>query len=195
MPALAHRPPRLAHVVPLTPVEGVYTYRVPDELAAEAVVGARVLVSFGRRALTGVIVKREDGEAERKLKPLLDVLDARPSLTPELLGLTRWVADYTLCDVGREAIKAALPSGTEVETRRVVHGLATSWPEARGQTILDALAEVERDGNARPRGGRRARPQDRPERAAPPARRRRRGPRRGRGAGRRGARQDRATCA
>ena len=79
--------PALAHVVPLTPVEGVYTYRVPDELATDAVPGARVLVSFGRRALTGVIVKRDDGRAPpaRKLKPLLDVLDARPALTPELL--------------------------------------------------------------------------------------------------------------
>ncbi|MEO0557034.1 MAG: primosomal protein N' [Bacteroidota bacterium] len=142
--------PALAQVVPLTPVEGVYTYRVPDELASEAVPGARVLVSFGRRALTGVIVERTDGESSpaRTLKPLLDVLDARPALTPELLELTRWVADYTLCAWG-EAIKAALPSGTEVETRRVVHGLAgaESWTgDPRGATILDALAEVNGSG-------------------------------------------------
>ena len=137
--------PALAHVVPLTPVDGVYTYRVPDELAPEAAVGARVLVSFGRRALTGVIVRRETGEADRALKPLLDVLDARPSLTPELLDLTRWLADYTLSTWG-ETLKAALPSGTEVETRRVVHGLATDWPEARGQKILDALAAANGTG-------------------------------------------------
>ena len=110
----------------------------------------RVLVSFGRRALTGVIVKRTDGgpSPARKLKPLLDVLDARPAMTPELLELTRWVSDYTLC-AWSEAIKAALPSGTEVETRRVVHGLAgaESWTgDPRGTTILDALAEVNGTG-------------------------------------------------
>ena len=140
----------LAQVVPLTPVEGVYTYRVPDELAEEAVPGARVLVSFGRRALTGVIVKRADGEPSpaRSLKPLLDVLDARPALTPELIGLTRWVADYTLCTWG-ETIKAALPSGTEVETRRVVHGLVgpEGWTgDPRGGTLLEALSEVNGSG-------------------------------------------------
>ena len=28
--------PALAHVVPLTPVDGVYTYRVPEAMADEA---------------------------------------------------------------------------------------------------------------------------------------------------------------
>ncbi|HIG75419.1 MAG TPA: primosomal protein N' [Bacteroidetes bacterium] len=129
---------RLAQVVPLTPVEGPFTYCVPPELDAEVVPGARVLVPFGRRQLTGVVVRTGDGEAP-KAKPVLDVLDDRPALTVELLGLTKWVAEYYLCTWG-EAIKAALPSGTEVETRRVVHALAETWPEADGQAVLGALA-------------------------------------------------------
>ena len=139
--------PALAHVVPLASVAGVYTYRVPPEMEAEAVPGARVLVPFGRRQITGVVAERAVGTSEtaggteRKLKPLHDVLDARPALTPELLALTRWTADYYLCAWG-EAVKAALPSGTEVESRRVVYAIAPpdAWPDdARGRKILRAL--------------------------------------------------------
>ncbi len=132
--------PALAHVVPLASVAGVYTYRVPDEMRGEAVPGARVLVPFGRRQITGVVAERDEGSAEG-LKPLHDVLDARPSLTPELLELTRWAADYYLCAWG-EAVKAALPSGTEVESHRVAHATAPpdAWTDGpRGRKILRAL--------------------------------------------------------
>lgn len=113
----------LAHVVPLTPVEGVFTYRVPEALDAEAVPGARVVIPFGRRALTGVIVERDAGDGEG-LKPLHDVLDpAGEGLPQDLIALTRWLADYYCCAWG-EVLRAALPSGTEVESRRVVYRTA-----------------------------------------------------------------------
>ena len=138
--------PALAHVVPLTSVAGVYTYRVPAGMEAEAVPGARVLVPFGRRQLTGVVAERAEGSADG-LKPLHDVLDARPALTAGLLALTRWTADYYLCAWG-EAVKAALPSGTEVESRRVVHATAPpdAWADDRGRKILRALAEQNGSG-------------------------------------------------
>ena len=138
----------LAHVVPLTSVDGVYTYRVPAGMEAEAVPGARVLVPFGRRQITGVVAARDEGDPDR-LKPLHDVLDARPALPADLLDLTRWVAGYYLCAWG-EAVKAALPSGTEVESRRVAHALAPpdAWDEKRGRAILRALHE--RNGSGLP---------------------------------------------
>ncbi len=137
--------PQFVGVVPLSPVEGVFTYRVPPDLAAEAGVGARVLVPFGRRALTGVVVQ-VDAEPNEKAKDLLDVLDPpAEGLTPELLALTRWIAGYTLCSWG-EALKSALPSGSEVESRQTVRALADRWPEADGQAVLDALAG--RDGTS-----------------------------------------------
>ena len=153
MPAPPAAP--LAQVVPLTPVDGVYTYRVPAEMDAEAVPGARVVVPFGRRTITGVVVDRfADGDLDpataRKLKPLTDVLDGRPAVPPDLLELTKWVADYTLCTWG-EALKAALPSGTEVESRRVVYGLAPpdAWTDdTRGRKVLRALQE--RNGTGLP---------------------------------------------
>ncbi|MFB3133847.1 MAG: hypothetical protein ACE10K_15115, partial [Rhodothermales bacterium] len=71
-------------VLPL-PLDQVFTYLVPDELADEAQVGRRVLVPFGPRRLTGLVVERTD-EADAlghyiRLKALLDVLDGAPAFT------------------------------------------------------------------------------------------------------------------
>jgi len=105
-------------ILPL-PLDQAYTYRVPEALAGMARVGARVLVPFRSRRLTGVVV----GEGpppetlDFEVKEVLDVLDDVPVCTGELLGLTEWIADYYVCGWG-EALKAVLPAGTTVETER-----------------------------------------------------------------------------
>ena len=134
--------PAFVSVVPLAPVDGVFTYRVPAALVGEAGVGARVLVPFGRRTLTGVVVAT-GAEPSEKARDIVDVLDPpETGLTPELLALTKWVAGYTLCAWG-EALRAALPA-SEVESRRTVRACRATWPEADGQAVLDALHN--RDG-------------------------------------------------
>ena len=50
-------PAALVEVAVTLPVPGLYHYRVPAWLAAKAAVGARVLVRFGPRKVTGVIVR------------------------------------------------------------------------------------------------------------------------------------------
>ncbi|QXD14602.1 primosomal protein N' [Rhodocaloribacter litoris] len=144
-------------VVPL-PVDQTYTYLVPDDLQEEARVGCRVLVPFGPRRLTGMIVGAAEPAVEGvTLRPILDVLDETPSFTGEMLRLTRWIADYYVCGWG-EVIKAALPSGIEVESRWVLVRTAAScdgWtgpPAARavlrylevhgGEASLDALRQA-----------------------------------------------------
>jgi primosomal protein N' (replication factor Y) len=105
-------------VCPL-PVEKTFTYRLPDGLQADAQVGSRVLVPFGGRRLTGVIVGESDPPEtlDFEVKDVLDVLDDTPAMTEGLLHLTRWIARYYVCGWG-EAIKAALPTGTNVKTQR-----------------------------------------------------------------------------
>ncbi|MGI9175315.1 MAG: replication restart helicase PriA, partial [Rhodothermales bacterium] len=103
-------------VLPL-PLDEAYTYLVPESLQVAAKVGCRVLVPFGPRQLTGVVVGHGGAADGHRLKPILDVLDEEPSLTSELLRLTRWIADYYVCSWG-EKIKAALPSGREEKDGR-----------------------------------------------------------------------------
>jgi primosomal protein N' (replication factor Y) (superfamily II helicase) len=78
--------------------------------------GARIVVPLGRNLVTGYIVAVHDklkaGTSlnESDIKDARELLDAIPLVTPELLELTRWVADYYLSPWG-EVIKAALPPG------------------------------------------------------------------------------------
>lgn len=116
----------LAEVILPLPLEHTYTYAVPDALEGQSRPGCRVLVSFGSRRMTGYIAEARDGDVEG-LKSIEDVLDEEPSLTPELLRLTKWIADYYVCGWG-EVVKAALPTGTDVETDLVVR-LALLAPE------------------------------------------------------------------
>ncbi|MDX1530784.1 MAG: primosomal protein N' [Rhodothermales bacterium] len=134
--------PAVARVAPLTPVDKLYSYRVPDGLGAEAVPGARVLVPFGPRTLTGVSADVAAAPTD-KLKPLRDVLDDAPSFSLELLRLTRWIARYYVCAWG-EVLKAALPAGATQESQRVVHRTGLPAPGVNGQAgrALAVLAEA-----------------------------------------------------
>ncbi|MBX3278495.1 MAG: primosomal protein N' [Acidobacteria bacterium] len=105
-------------------VHQTFTYALPDNLAAEAQPGARVLVTFNKQLLTGYIVAlhatlAEAGlaEDEYEVKVVAELFDAEPPVTPELLELTRWIAEYYFAPWG-EAIKACLPAGinSEAET-------------------------------------------------------------------------------
>jgi primosomal protein N' (replication factor Y) (superfamily II helicase) len=98
------------------PLERTFTYAVPNSLSDSAAVGCRVLVPFGRKKLSGVIVGDAEVEVDFEVRPIEDVLDDEPSLTPELLELTRWIADHYVCAWG-EAIRAALPPGIDVSSR------------------------------------------------------------------------------
>ncbi|EWT02932.1 primosome assembly protein PriA [Intrasporangium oryzae NRRL B-24470] len=93
---------------PLAHLDRVFEYDVPDELAADAVPGARVRVRFAGRELDGFVVeRRERAEHDGRLQPLRRVVSPEPVLTPEVLGLCRSVADRyagTLSDVLRLAV-------------------------------------------------------------------------------------------
>ena len=140
----------VAEVVLPLPLDQAYSYRVPDDLTDGAVAGARVLVPFGPRRLTGLVtaLRETDAEEGAALKPILDVLDETPSFTKEMLRLTKWMADYYVCGWG-EVVKAALPTGTDVATE---HRLARTdapagdWqahPKARAVLrYLDAHADA-----------------------------------------------------
>jgi len=102
--------------VPL-PVTGTFTYSVPDGLADRAVVGARVLVPFGRRKVTGFVVAAGVTPAIDGVKDVVDVLDVAPVVDPPMIELTRWIADYYLASWG-EVLRATLPPGINMESRR-----------------------------------------------------------------------------
>ncbi len=101
------------------PVNKLFTYIVPDELKEDVQVGKRVIVPFGKQEMTGIIVDITNQSGWHKLKEIKDVLDPKPIISDEMLKLTKWVADYYLTSWG-EVLKIALPSGTVVESKRII---------------------------------------------------------------------------
>jgi primosomal protein N' (replication factor Y) len=102
-----------------------FTYRLPIALRADARVGSRLLVPFGRKRITGYIVALHaelDPAAdlkEEEIKDAEELLDAEPLLTPEVLEITRWVAEYYAAPWG-EVLKAALPAGLNATVEQVL---------------------------------------------------------------------------
>src|SRR5262245_1984391 len=93
------------------PVRQLFTYRVPPEVAEAAVPGAPVEVPFRGRRARGVLVERIAGTPLENVRDVARVLGA-PVLSPHMLALTRWVAEYYLAPPG-EVVAAALPGGHE----------------------------------------------------------------------------------
>jgi primosomal protein N' (replication factor Y) len=126
-----------------------FTYRLPLALRTEARLGSRLLVPFGRKRITGYIVALLDeldpaGELnEEDIKEAEELLDAEPLLTPEILEITRWVAEYYAAPWG-EVLKAALPAGLNATVEQIL----SITPEGRDEL---ARLPVGRTATARAR--------------------------------------------
>jgi len=106
---------RYAEVAVPLHVSKTFIYRlVPSDQQAN--LGSRILVPLGRSLVTGYIVALHDKIpddlefTEAEIKDAESVVDAVPVCTPEILDITRWVAEYYASPWG-EVIKAALPPG------------------------------------------------------------------------------------
>ncbi|PWJ12632.1 replication restart helicase PriA [Ruminococcus flavefaciens] len=101
----------------------LFSYAVPDRLAADIACGCRVLVPFGRgnKRRIGVVMKLSQGEA-KGLKSLVSLVDETPVVSEELLGLAFYLREQTFCTYF-DAVKAMLPPAMSVsakETFRLV---------------------------------------------------------------------------
>jgi primosomal protein N' (replication factor Y) len=83
-------------VQPLAGFEKLLHYRVPESLVDEARAGSLVRIPIGHRQHIGLVLERDalpDVPLE-KLKPIAGLLQEYPALTPDLLGLARWMSSY-----------------------------------------------------------------------------------------------------
>jgi len=91
------------------PVFQTFAYRVPPEMAARAVPGARVRVPFGRRTEIGILHSVGEPVEGIKTRDVREVL-GDPVLSPALLHLCRWTSEYYAAPPGM-VYRAALPPG------------------------------------------------------------------------------------
>jgi primosomal protein N' (replication factor Y) len=102
------------------PLRTTFTYAVPESLREIVQLGARVIVPFRKRAMVGVVVELTDRAPEgTKIREITKVLDRVPALTPKLIDLGHWIANYYLAPVG-EVFRAMLPPAIEMRTQRLI---------------------------------------------------------------------------
>ncbi len=100
-----------ASVAVPVPVRRLFTYSVGQALQSRIEQGSRVRVRFGHRQVVGTVVEwpAPVPEATVDIRPIESLAGEARRLPPELLELTRFVADYYLSSWG-EAIETALPA-------------------------------------------------------------------------------------
>ncbi|MFK5925556.1 MAG: primosomal protein N' [Desulfuromusa sp.] len=99
----------IADIAVNVPLKQLFSYRIPEPLIASAQVGMRVKIPFGHRSTIGFILCLRRGQAG-DLKDLKEVFNENPLLTPELIKLLRWAADYYCHPIG-QVVRSSLPAG------------------------------------------------------------------------------------
>ena len=111
---------QFADVILPLPLEGTFTYSLPETFANLVQVGSRIIVPFGTtKFYSAIVVKLHDTVPSYKTKSALELLDSSPIVTTAQLKLWKWIADYYLCTIG-DVYKAALPSGMKLESESSV---------------------------------------------------------------------------
>lgn len=113
---------RYVEVILPLPLEGTFTYVVPDALLDKVVPCVRLLVPFGKtKTYIGICdtypsdhPNNNDDNDGIKYKAILAILDDGPVLLPQQLQLWHWIANYYMSPIG-DVYKAALPSGLKGE--------------------------------------------------------------------------------
>ena len=91
-----------------------FDYLIPPGLAGQIDVGSRVQVPFGPRKVLGVVTALAEESAHARLKPILKVIGAQTLVTPKVLKLARWIAEYYCC-APEIALKSVLPEAVRKE--------------------------------------------------------------------------------
>ena len=107
---------RYADIILPVPLEGLFTYSIPERLQERIVFGMRVLVTFGpKKTYVGIVAKTHDNEPKGyKTKEIIDIADEHPMLLDKQFKLWQWIAEYYLSPIG-DIYKAAMPAGLKAE--------------------------------------------------------------------------------
>ena len=116
--------PRFADVALPLPIEHPLTYKVPDSLQHRILPGMRVIVPIQKKVMTGYVTAvhqtstlETDTTRGIKLLSVIDLPDAGPIFTQEMMDLSKWLSNYYCCSVG-QAMQCAVPSGINIKTKK-----------------------------------------------------------------------------
>ncbi|MCQ4022594.1 MULTISPECIES: primosomal protein N' [unclassified Ruminococcus] len=114
----------------------LFDYEIGEDIAAQNVIGCRVLVPFGksRKQRQGIVfdVFSGDGDSTKSLKKISVVLDREPLLSDEMLRLAAFIKSQYFCTY-YEAARAMLPAGFNYKIKET-YCLNADY---KGKLILD----------------------------------------------------------
>ena len=91
-----------------------FDYLVPEELERSVHEGTRVKVPFGPREVMGVVTAVLAESPHGNLREIIKTVGGQALVTPPILRLVRWIADYYCC-TPEIAMKAVLPDAVRKE--------------------------------------------------------------------------------
>ncbi len=135
------------------PLDQAFTYELPETLRHRVQPGCRILVPFGVRKLTGMVLRVHDEEPSGPVREALRLIDEEPVLDAELIALGRWIAGYYCAPLG-EVLRTMTPLAGEVRHTKL-YALTDAGRDAARQLLLgtpdeDPTLQVLRLLEARP---------------------------------------------
>jgi primosomal protein N' (replication factor Y) len=109
----------LVNVALPVPLSQLFTYSIPAFLESGIRRGAAVLVPFGKKFLTGIVIDFTETRPRAVLKHIIDLLPAPTHLSDEQLQTALWISDYYNAPIG-ESVKMFLPVGISHISEAVV---------------------------------------------------------------------------
>ena len=111
-------PVRFCDVSVPAPLDHPFTYALPSTLAHRVQAGCRVLVPFGSRKLSGVVLSVHEDRPPGTMREILRLLDEEPVFDQGLMKLATWISEYYCAPLG-ETLRAMAPLSGEVRHSKV----------------------------------------------------------------------------
>jgi primosomal protein N' (replication factor Y) len=135
------------------PLDQPFTYLLPETMRHRVAPGCRVLVPFGSRTMTGVVLRTHSDPPAGAAREALRLLDEEPALDENLLRLGRWISDYYCCPLG-ETLRAMTPLAADIKRSKVYSLTSSGHDVARqfhlSETSDDAASQILRLLDVRP---------------------------------------------
>lgn len=100
------------------PLDQPFTYALPSSLQHRVKPGARVVVPFGTRKLTGVVLSVHANAPGMRARGVEKLIDEEPIFDTALLRLAHWVAAYYCAPLG-EVLRSMAPTSAETSRSKV----------------------------------------------------------------------------
>ena len=100
-------------------ISGAYDYHLPPEFEDVLLPGSLVIVPFGSQRVQGVVLRFVQTPEVAETRPVEELVDEKPVLTPEQIELAHWISEETLSPLGA-CVELMLPPGLSQRTDSLI---------------------------------------------------------------------------